>query len=62
MLNIFPAALLRLHESQNVGNVDYSAALPKGKLHRTAFSYMNYGQVTVTIPSLIPMTQGPMNL
>lgn len=59
----FPSALLRLHESQNVGIVDYSAALPKGKLHTgLPFSYMNVGQVRVTIPSLIPMTQGPMNL
>jgi len=54
MLNIFPAALLRLHESQNVGNVDYSAALPKGKLLTTNFSYMNYGQVTVKYHLLFP--------
>jgi len=31
-------------------------------MHTTTFSYINYGQVTVTVPSLIPMTQGPMNL
>jgi len=42
--------------------VTVQPALPKGKLHTTTFSYVNYGQVTVTIPSLIPMTQGPMNL